>query len=166
MTAGQKRDTRRIWAVTIDSDWITAFLMAALLIICGLLLARDIHELFRGRVAHWVPLRRTFFDVFTGVFEVVAAVYCFLAGLRHPANSIKFGKAVRFAFVLVGIRLAGAAIFGFLHTFPNVRHITAIISAIAMQIALVIFCVAVANWFRSIVHWNLDSTPPGGASET
>ncbi len=166
MTSGQKQDTRRIWAVTIDSDWITAFLMAALLAICGMLLARDVHDMFRGRTAHWVPLRRTLFDIYTGVFEIVAALYCFLAGLRHPANSAKFGKAVRFAFVLLGVKLTGAAIFGFFHTSLDVRHTTAIIGTIIMQVALVVFCVAIADWFRSVVHWNVGSAPPGGASET
>jgi hypothetical protein len=165
MTAAAK-GPRRIWAVTIDTDWVTALLMAALLIICGRLLARDIHGLFQGQVAHWVPLHRTFIDIFTGIFEVVAAVYCFLAALRHPANSVKFGRAVRFAFVLVGIRLTALAIFGFFHTSLGVRHTTAIVGTIIMQVSLIIFCVAIADWFRSVVHWTIGSAPSGGASET
>jgi hypothetical protein len=162
VNAEARTRSKRLWEVTVESDWITTVSMAALFLICVLLLASEIHAVVRDHIIPVALARGTFSDIFTKAFEVIAAIYCFIAGLRHPTNSIRFGKSVKFAFVLVGIHFGSTALLGLFHTSLVVRHAAAVIGTIMMQIALAIFCVAIASWFRSIVHWHVDSEHRGG----
>lgn len=157
MTAAGNRRQDRIWELTIESDWLTTLCMGFVLAICASLLARDIHETVRGQFAGPGTLHKTFNGILLRIGEVIAAVYCFMAGLGRVGDSKTIGKAVRFAFVLMGIYFTTGAALGIFHATVPARHAAAVARAIVEQVALVIFCVAIAEWFRSVFHWRKNS---------
>jgi hypothetical protein len=165
MTVAAKGEPRRIWAVTIDSDWITTLSMAFLLAISASLLARELHDTLRGYIAEPGTLRITFNGILFRIGEVIAAIYCFMAGLGRVGGSKKFGNAERFAFALMAIYFTmGAALSVFRISLPA-QHAAAVTRTVLVQVALIIFCVAIAGWFRSVFHWRANSERNGDTPE-
>ena len=144
----QKTSWWRSWEITIDSAWITTIMMAVLFIICGLLLTQEIHHVVQGHFRGPDRLQIGFWTIWNKVFEVIAAIYFFMFAFRFPKKSVKIAS------VLLGTDLA---VYALLSCFPislTVGHIVAISGSVVRQIALTIYCMAIAQWFKSVVRRN------------
>ncbi|SPF33687.1 membrane hypothetical protein [Candidatus Sulfotelmatobacter kueseliae] len=146
----------RIGQITVESDWITTLEVGALFVVCGLLLAGEIHNVLYGQIAGEHPVHRDFLSILIKVFTPIAAAYCFMLAFRFPKTS------VRTAFLLVGADLVRSAVLSVFHVPSVARHAAVIAGSAARQIALAIFLVAIAQWFKSVVHWAPPSEPQGG----
>lgn len=134
--------------ITINSDWILTIMMALLLVVCSLLLIWDIRDLASGRIIEQAPLAR---DLFTIIFTIIAAVYCFLAVRGFHVLYVRIG------FALMGIQFASGAVLGYLHLSTDLQHYAAVAGSLARQVALTIFVVAIVQWFKTVVHRNHTS---------
>ncbi len=142
--------------ITVESDWVTTLEIGALFVVCGLLLAREIHNVLYGQIVGERPIHRDFFSILTKVFTLIVAVYCFILAFRFPKTS------VRIAFFLMGADLVRSAVLSVFHVPSVARHAAAIAGSATRQVALAIFLVAIAQWFRSVVHWAAPSESQGG----
>ena len=165
MIAEANRRQRRIGELTIDSDWLTTLCMAFVLAICASLLARDIHETVRGHFAGPGTLHKTFNGILFRIGEAIVAIYCFMAAVGRADDSKIPGKSVRFAFVLMGIYFTTGVAFSIFHATVPARHAAATARIIVEQVALIIFCLAIAAWFRSVFRWSTNSEPNGDSPE-
>ncbi|HUM05035.1 MAG TPA: hypothetical protein VLT90_06220 [Terriglobales bacterium] len=141
----EKTSWWRSWEITIDSNWITTGLMAVLLVVCVLLLAQEIHRVALGHFFGPVRPRISFWSIWNKVFQVIAAIYFFLFAFKFPK------KSVRIASVLMGTDLAVHALLSFVSLSLTVGQIVAVSGSFVRQIALIIYCVAIAQWFKSVV---------------
>jgi hypothetical protein len=156
--AGPKTRSRQIQEITVGSSWFTAVGAAALLIVSGLLLVREIDHFVWGHLSGPVHIRTSFWSIWNKVFEAIAAIYCFMFAFKFPNNSVKIAS------LLVGIDLSSFVLLSCLHTSPGVLHIAAVRGSAVRQVALAIFCVALAQWLRSVVRRGRQSELPGGES--
>jgi len=137
----------RSWEITIDSDWITTIMMTILFIICALSLAREIRRVALGHFYGPARLRISFWSIWNKIFGVIGAIYFFIFAFTFPKKSAKVAS------VLMGTDLA---VYALLSCFPislTVSHIVAVIGSAVRQIALVIYCMAIIEWFKSLVRW-------------
>jgi uncharacterized membrane protein len=145
----------RTWDITVESDWFTALGAVALFIVAALLLVREIDHFIRGRFSRPVRLHMGFWSIWNKVFQAIAAIYCFIA--------FKFrNKYVRIASVLMGMNLTGFVLLSCFQIPTRALHIASVSGSAVRQIALAIFCVALAQWLRSVVRWGRRSELPGG----
>jgi len=149
-------NTERGGEITIDSDRTTTFGAALLFIACGLLLAREIRGSFQGRFIAPEHLPKSFFSIFINVSRVATAVCLFTFAFRFPRRS------VRLACVLMGTGMACNIALSWLHVSLSTRHTLAVAGSGVLQIALVIFLVTIAEWFRSKVRWISPSQTRAG----
>jgi hypothetical protein len=63
---------------------------------------------------------------------------------------------------LMGTDFVRSAVLSVFHVPLVARHIGAVAGSSARQIALAIFLVAIAQWFKSVVHWAPPSESQGG----
>lgn len=147
--------TVRASKVTVQSGWITTSAMVVLLVLCGLLLARDIDRSIWGHLERPSYPHTGFWSIFNRVLMGVAAILCFLYASGFQS------KSVEIAFSLAGIRLAVFDSLSFFIISSRASHVAAIVGSAISQIALVIFCVAIVQWFRTVVGWNPKSEPLG-----
>jgi hypothetical protein len=131
--------------ITINSDWITTIVMALLLVVCSLLLIRDIRDLVSGRTIEQGPVTRS---LFTNIFTIIAAVYCFLAARGFHVMYVRIG------FALMGIQFTSNVVLGYFHIPTHLQHNAAVAGSLVRQVALTIFVVAIVQWFKSVVHRN------------
>jgi len=153
-----KNRSPRIWEITVDSDWFTTLGAAALFVVSGLLLVREIGHFTWGRFSFPVALHRSFWSIWNKVFEAIAAILCFMFAFEFPRKSVKIAS------VLMGINLAGFVLLSCFRISPSVRHIAAVSGSALRQIALTTLCVALAQWLRSVIRWGRPSELPGGES--
>jgi hypothetical protein len=148
----------RIWEITVESDWFTTLGAAVLFIVSGLLLVWEIDHFILGHLSGPVRLHRSFWSIWNKVFEAIAAICCFIFAFTLPKKSVKIAS------LLMGINLAGFVLLSCFHISPGVRHIAAVSGSAMRQVALAIFCVALAQWLRSVVRWGRQSELGGGES--
>lgn len=158
MTEDARTENRRIGEIVVDSDWGTTLEVATLFIICALLLMSEIRKFIWGHFAIPKPFHPSFFAIFNEVFEIVVVVYLFMFAFKAQTIALKF------AFVLIGIPFVSARMLSFIHSSPPTYHAVAISNSVMRQIALTIFCVAIAEWFRSVVRWDQPSDSQRGQS--
>ncbi len=156
MMAREETQPRSAGGITLNTDWTTALGMALLLVICGLLLRSEVNKFVWGYFIGPKPFHRSFFSVFNKAFEVVVTLYFIMFAFRVPKRSAKIGS------VLMGAALASGVLFSFIHLTTRAYHIAAVSGSAMRQIALVLFCVAIAEWFRSVAHWTSKSDSAGG----
>jgi len=147
-----------IWEITVESDWFTTVGAAVLLIVSGLLLVREIDHFIWGHLSGPVHIPRSLWSIWNKVFEAIAAVCCLMFAFKFPNNS------VRIASLLMGIDLASFVLLSCFHMSPGVLHTAAVSGSAMRQVALAIFCVALAQWLRTVVRWGRQSELPGGES--
>ncbi|MGB9237090.1 MAG: hypothetical protein WCC04_22000 [Terriglobales bacterium] len=145
-----KSDTRpvHILGMAIESNLEIMLWMAALSVICGLLLAQEIHQVVLGHFIGPTRLRMNYWSIFPKVFEAIVAIYFFMFAFRIPKKSVKIAS------VLMGTNFA---VYALLSCFPislTVGHIVAISGSVVRQIALVIYCMAIVQWFKSVGRRN------------
>jgi len=148
--------TARVWEFSVDSDWITTLGMLLLFFICGWLLLREIRDFIWGHLTVRAHFHKGFWSIWNKVFEVIAAVCWFMFALRFPKKSAKLGCT------LMGIYLFGWVLLSCLQLSSSVQRIAATSASILWQIALGVLCVAIADWFRSVVQRGRPSDVRGG----
>ncbi len=142
----------------MHSDWFTTVGAAALFILFGLLLVREIDHFIWGRLSGPVHIHTSFWSIWNKVCEAMAAICCFIFAFELP------NKPLKIATLLVGIDLSSFVLLSCLHTSPGVLHIAAVSGSVVRQVALAIFCVTLAQWFRSVIRRGRRSEVPGGES--
>ena len=161
MKAEPRTQSPRIPGITVESDWFTTLGAAVLFVLSGLLLVREINHFIWGHFSAPVPLHRSFWsfwNIWNEVLEAIAAIYCFMFAFTFPKKPVKIGC------VLMGINLAGYILLSCFDISPSVRHIAAMSGSATRQLSLAIFCVALAQWLRSVVRWDGASELRGGTS--
>lgn len=147
---------RRSRNIVVDSDWITTFGAIALLIVCVLLFARDARNLIWGHLRGPAPLHKSFWSIWNLAFETIAAIYLFMFAFKLTQ------KAARIACGLMGVRLGGFVLLSCFDISHSARRVAAVSGSIVSQVALVIFCVAIAQWLKSVVRRDAPPQPRGG----
>jgi len=142
--------------LTVDSDWITTFGAVALFIICLMFLAADARNLIWGHLRGPVLIHKSFWSIWNKSFETIASIYLFILAFNIPQ------KALKVACALMGVRLASFVLLSLFNISAGVRSYAAVIGTIISQIALIIFCVAIAQWIKRVVRWSAPSQPQGG----
>ncbi len=158
MKAGPKTRSPHLWEITVESDWFTTVGAAVLLIVSGLLLVREIDHFIWDHLSEPVHIHRIFWSIWNKAFEAIAAIYCFMFAFKFPNNSVKI------ACLLMGIDLSSFVLLSCFHTSPGLLHIAAVSGSAVRQVALAFFCVALAQWLRSVVRGGRQSELPGGES--
>jgi hypothetical protein len=158
MKAEPQKASLRVWEITVESDWITTVGAVLLFVICGLLLIREIRHIIWGHLSVLPHLHKGLWSIWNWVFEGIAAVYCFILAFTFPR------KPVKLACALAGIYLAGPFLLSCFRLSLSVQHVARVSRSILYQFALVISCVAIADWLRSVVHRGPPSEPQGGDS--
>ena len=152
MTPESTARSKRVWEITIDSDWTMTVGLAVLFIVCASLLAREIRHFLLG-IGDPPHLNGA---LFTRIFTALAVVYCFRFAFRWPT------KFVRVAWMIVGAVLTVDLVSGYAHPSSAIRHLVAVGASAVSQVALVIFLVAIVQWFKSVIRWGSPSEPGGG----
>jgi hypothetical protein len=148
----QKAKSRRLWEITIDSNWIMTIGMALLFPFMAFLLGWSIRNLLFDKVDYGVSqgVRNGWLNTVT---YVIGAVYSFLFAYSFPA------KHLRVAFLLLGTKYTVRVALAHLHVAAGVQHSAAVAGSIATQIAYTIILFAIAQWFRSVIRLVHPSDP-------
>jgi hypothetical protein len=142
----QKAESRRLWEITIDSNWVMTIGMALLFAFTAFLLGWSIRDLLFDKVVYGVSqgVRSGWPDTLA---YVIGAVYFFLFAYSFPAKHLKV------AFLLLGTRYTALVALAYLHVTAGVQHSVAVGGSIATQIAYTIILFAIVQWFKSVVRW-------------
>lgn len=139
--ASQKRE------ITIDSNWIETIVMAVILVFCGWQLIREAQHLLSDRLKGTVLLTQFIDKARTGLL-----VCCYFLGVFLPwPRSVKLGG------LLLGTDMVVRIALHYFDASTPVWHSAAVAGSIARQVALVLFIFAIAQWFKSKVHWTFPS---------
>jgi hypothetical protein len=146
----------RTWEITIASDRATTVGMVFLLLICGVLLVREIRHFIWGRLSLPPHLHRRFWSIWNSAFDVIAAALCFMVSLKLQKKSAKL------AGVLIGAYLASSFSLSCLRLASGAQQVAATLLSALFQIALAASCIAIAAWFESVVSRGRARNPEGG----
>lgn len=147
----QKVASKRVWEITIDSNWIMTVGMAVLLVFCAWQVIREARYLALGNLSEQV----LFTQIIDKIGIVILAVYCFLFAFSFQALH------VRVALILLGTAAVVRFSLSYLHVSAATLHLATIGGSIADQIALIIILFAIVQWFKSVVRW----IPPNKSGE-
>jgi hypothetical protein len=143
----------RLLGMTIEHDREITLWLAALFVICGLLLAQEIRRCVQGHFFGPTHIHMSFSSIFPKVFEVICAVYFFMFAFSIPKKSVKIAST------LMGADLAVFALLSCFPVTPTAGQIIGMIGSAVRQIALTIFCVAIVQWFKSSVRRSSPTDP-------
>jgi hypothetical protein len=145
----QETTSKRLWEITIDSDWIMIIGMAVVLVFCGWQLIREARYLVFGNLGEEVLVTHLFGKIQT----VLYVAYFFLFAFSFRA------KPVGLAFLLLGTDMVIRVALHYLHSSATMQHSAAVAGSIARQVAFSMILVAIIQWFRSVVRWVSLSNP-------
>jgi len=157
MTEQLKTSPPRPSEVTVNSDWLTTVEAVAGLIVCSLLLIGEIRHFVWGHFAQPAQVRRDFFGIFNEVLRAIACVLAFVLAFEFRKKPLKV------ACFLGGLSLAAGSLLGFIHITSGTLHAVAMATSVMRQVTLVLFLVAIAQWFKSVIR-KAPTEPAGGAS--
>ena len=148
-------DTRRVpvLGMTIDSDREMTVWMAVLFVLCGLLLAQEIHRVFQGHFFGPSHVRMNYWSISGKAVQAIAAIYFLMFAFRISRKSVKSASA------LMGVDFSVMVLLSLFSVPAPVGHAIAIIGSAMRQIALLIFCMAIAQWFKSSVQRSSSIDP-------
>jgi hypothetical protein len=148
----QEAKSRRLWEITIDSNWIMTVGMALLFAFIAFLLGWGIRDLLFDKVDYGVSqgARSGWLDTVT---YVIGAVYFFLFAYSFPAKHLKI------AFLLLGTDMVIRVALYYFHSSATMQHSAAVAGSIASQIAYAIILFAIAQWFKSVIRSAHPSDP-------
>ncbi|MGO9083882.1 MAG: hypothetical protein ACLQBK_01535 [Candidatus Sulfotelmatobacter sp.] len=152
----ESQTSRHVWNITVESDWLTTIELGLLFVMLCLLFVRDIRDFIWGHFAGPVHIQMNYWSISNKVFAGIAAIYCFIFAFTFTR------KPVKIACALMAIKLAGFALLSCFSISLSMRHTVAVSGLIVSQIALVIFLVAIAQWFKSVIRWDTPSELRGG----
>jgi hypothetical protein len=132
----------RFREITVNSDRTTTALLVVLFIILSLMLMRDIRHILWG-----APNQIAISGTLNRFGAALAIVYCLVFVFRWPNTLVKIGGALFAAHLSLALTLI------YLRISPTALPKLAFADAIVMQVSLVIFLVAIAHWFRTVVRW-------------
>ena len=144
------------WEVEIGRDSIPPAIMAGLFIICALLLGQNIWHFVQGNLHGPERLHIDFWSIWSKVFLVIASIYLFVFAFRFPKMSVKIASA------LLGTELAANVLLSCVYVSPTAGHIANILGSVVRQIALIIFCFVIAEWFKMYFQRDSFSESTGG----
>ena len=128
--------------ITIDSDWITTFVMALLLIFCCWQLLREGRHLVFDGLAGTILLTQFIDKARTAIIAV-----CYFLGVFLPwPMSVKVGGLLMGTDIIVRVALY------YLDASTSVQHTAAVAGSITRQVALALFIFAIVQWFKSVVR--------------
>jgi hypothetical protein len=142
----QQPQAGRVGNITVDSDWLTTTGLGLLFVALFLLLVKDVHSFIWGHLTEPSHVQMNYWSISNRVFEGIAAIYGFIFAFTFTQ------KLAKVACVLMGTRLAAFAVLSSLNISTSVRRVAAISGSIVSQVALVIFLVAIAQWFKSVIR--------------
>src|SRR5260370_34513934 len=135
--------------ITIDSDWITAFVMAVLLAFCGWQLIQESRHLVFDSLAGTILLTQ-----FIDKVRTAAIVVCYFLGVFSPwPRSVKLGG------LLMGTEIVVRIALHYFDASASVQHSAAVAVSLARQVALAMFIFPIAQWFKSLLRWTPPPTP-------
>jgi uncharacterized membrane protein len=152
----QETPSKRLWEITIDSDWIMTIGMAMVLVFCSWQLIREARHLVFGNLGEKVMLTQ----VIDKIKTVLYVVYFFLFAFSFRA------KPVKLAFLLLGTDMAIRVALHYLHSSATVQHSAAVAGSITRQVAFTIIFIAIIQWFRSVVRWVSPSPSNPGVHDS
>ena len=145
-----------VLGIRINSTREVAIWMAVLFVICVLLLAKEIYRVVHGHFFGPTHLTMNYWSIFYKVVEAITAIYFIMFAFSFPKKSVKI------AFALMGADFSVFVSLSFFSVSAAVGQIVAIIGSAVRQIALIIFCMAIAQWFRSVFLRGSPSALRGG----
>jgi hypothetical protein len=145
-------------AFSVESDRMMTVGAALLLVVCSLLLIKEIRHFIWGHLSMPASSHRGFWSAWDKVFEVIAALYCLIFAFEFPKKSAKLAGA------LMGIYLAGSLLLSWVQLSLSEQHFATVSRSVLLQIALIMSCVAIVDWFRSVVRRSSPSDAEGGDS--
>jgi len=140
----------RFGEIIVDSDRATTVLLAVLFIVLSLVLMLDIRQTVWGTPNH-IAINGTL----NRVGAALSLVYCLVLVFRWSNRLIRVGST------LLAIDLVIRFAFTYLQLTSAVRPTLVFIRSATLQISLIIFLVAIANWFRTVVRWSPPSPSQG-----
>ena len=151
-------DTRpvQVFGITIWTGRETLLWMAALFVLCVLLLAQSVYQVFRGHFPGPTHVRMNYWSISDKVFQAIVAIYCLIFAFSIPK------KAAKIAFALIGADFSVFVLLSFSTISATAGHIVAIVGSALRQIAYIIFCVSIAEWFKSVALQDSRSETLGG----
>jgi hypothetical protein len=132
----------RFGEITVDSDFTTTALLVVLFIILSLMLTRDIRHTLWG-----APNQIVIGGTLNRLGAALALVYCLVFVFGWPNRLVKIGYA------LFAAHLSLALAFTYLRGSLTARPTLAFADSMVMQISLVTFLIAIADWFRKVARW-------------
>ena len=148
--------TRGRREITFDSDWLTTIGLGLLFVVLCLLLVKDIQDFIWRHFTGPTHVQLNYWSISNNIFQGIAGIYGFIFAFTFPQ------KLAKIACVLMGAKLAGFALLSCINISSSVRHVAAVCGSIVSQIALVIFLVVIAQWFKSVIRWDTPSELQGG----
>ena len=121
----------------IDSDWITTVGMVLLFAFVAFLMIRSIGDLLFDKLSHSVHFH---------FYHLITAAYSFLFAYSFPS------KALKIAFLLLGIDVTVRVALGYLSAAAGAQHSAAIAGSSARQIAYTIILFEITRWFKSVIR--------------
>lgn len=142
--------------IEVDSDWLTTLWTILLLPICVLLLVREVRHFFWGTLRLPAHFQISFWSIWNALWKAIALVYCFIFATRLPT------KSAQFASMVAGACFGGSLSLSFIWLPPSAQHMAALLLSLLWQIALVLSCVAIGEWFRSVLRSVSSTSIQGG----
>lgn len=142
----------RFGEITVDSDLTTTALLGVLFIVLSLMLMRDIRHILWS-VPSQIAIRGTLNRLSAALMLAYGLVFVF----RWPNRLVRIGCALFAAHLGLSLALT------YFRISPNALPTIAFAASIVVQISLVAFLVAIAQWFRTVVRWAPPS--PGEREE-
>jgi hypothetical protein len=142
----------RFGEITVDSDLTTTALLGVLFIVLSLMLMRDIRHILWS-VPSQIAIRGTLNRLSAALMLAYGLVFVF----RWPNRLVRIGCALFAAHLGLSLALT------YFRISPNALPTIAFADSIVVQISLVAFLVAIAQWFRTVVRWAPPS--PGEREE-
>jgi len=140
--------------ITIDSDWITTFVMALLLVFCvWRLILGGRHLVFDGLPGE-ILLTQVIDKIRTSLLVV-----CYFLGVFLP-----WPRPVKLGGLLLGTDIVVRVALHYFGGSISVQHSVTVPGSIARQVALALFIFAIAQWFKSVVRRVPPSNP--GSSDS
>ncbi|HWW13283.1 MAG TPA: hypothetical protein VN310_01375 [Candidatus Dormibacteraeota bacterium] len=132
----------RFGEITVDSDFTTTALLVVLFIILSLMLTRDIRHILWG-----TPNQIVISGTLNRLGAALTLVYCLFFVFRWPNRLVKIGCALFAAHLSLALALT------YLRSSLTARPTLAFADSMVMQISLLAFLVAIADWFWTVAHW-------------
>jgi hypothetical protein len=137
----------RLGEITVDSDFATTTMLAVLFLVLILMLARDIRHIL-WTTHNDIAIAGTLNRISVGL-ALVCCVYCLLFESRLWPNGL-----VKIGCTLLAAHWSFQLVVTYFRISPTPRSTLTFAGLVTLQASLMIFLVAIADWFRRVVRWD------------